>query len=74
MQLLPDLRLAFAYFTPAEIDKIAAKAASLYGKTKKELMDLKEVLPADYSYGKFLDAFALKQMGMETLAEKEAAD
>lgn len=70
MQLLPDLRLAFAYFTPTEIDKIAAKAAALYGKTKKELMDLKEVLPADYSYGKQLDAFAQRQMGMETLIEK----
>lgn len=62
MELLPDLRLAFAYFTPSETDKIAKKAAALYGKTKKELMDLKEVLPMDYSYGKSLDSFALKYL------------
>ena len=43
-------------------DKIAKKAAALYGKTKKELMDLKEVLPMDYSYGKSLDSFALKYL------------
>lgn len=55
MELLPELRMAFAYFTPREIDKIAAGAAGLHGKGREDLMEGQEVLPEWYSYGKEID-------------------
>lgn len=60
MELLPELRMAFTYFTPREIDKIAEKAAALHGRSSKDIMALKEI-PADwYAYGKELD-FSISQ-------------
>lgn len=57
MELLPELRMAFTYFTPREIDKIAEKAAALHGRTGKDITSLKEI-PADwYAYGKELDVY-----------------
>ncbi len=62
MELLPQLRLAFTYFTPAEIDKIAGSAARLHGKEKKDITELNEVLPEWYEYGRQLDEYAKAQM------------
>lgn len=59
MELLPELRMAFGYFTPGEIDRIAAMAARLHGKTGEELQRAKEVLPGWYAYGKELDAYVM---------------
>ena len=57
MELLPELRMSFTYFTPREIDKIAERAAALHGRTARDIMDLKEI-PADwFAYGKELDDF-----------------
>lgn len=57
MELLPELRMAFTYFTPREIDKIAEKAAALHGRSGKDIIELKEI-PADwYAYGKELDVY-----------------
>lgn len=55
MELLPELRMAFTYFTPREIDKIAEKAASLHGRSGKDITRLKEIPPDWYAYGKELD-------------------
>ena len=57
MELLPELRMAFAYFTPIEIDRIAEQAASLHGKKKEKLMQRAAVHPDWYAYGKELDHF-----------------
>lgn len=57
MELLPELRMAFAYFTPREIDKIAAGAAGLHGKGGRDILDRQEVLPEWYSYGKEVDEY-----------------
>ena len=57
MELLPELRMAFTYFTPREIDKIAEKAASLHGRSGKEITRLKEIPPGWYAYGKELDTY-----------------
>lgn len=62
MELLPQLRLAFAYFTPAETDKIAYRAAGLHGKKREDITERREILPDWYAYGKELDAFARKHM------------
>ncbi len=62
VELLPQLRMAFAYFTPAEIDRIAKQAAGLHGVKREELMERDEVLPQWYAYGKELDAYAVGEM------------
>ncbi len=63
MELLPELRMAFTYFTPREVDKIAAMAAELHGKKHSELLEREEVLPDWYSYGKELDDYIKGKMG-----------
>lgn len=63
MKLLPELRQAFGYFTPLEIDRIAGKAAGLHGVKKQELLRGRMVLPAEYEYGEALDAYATGKMG-----------
>lgn len=55
LELLPELRMAFGYFTPRETDQIAEKAARLHGKEKRDLYELPEILPEYYSYGSRLD-------------------
>ena len=62
MKLLPELRMAFGYFTPLETDRIAAKAAAFHGKTRKELLSARGVSPKEYAYGEALDAFAQAEM------------
>lgn len=62
MELLPELRMAFSYFTPKEIDRIAEKAAALYGKKKGFLQRGSMVTPKEYAYGETLDAWAKKKM------------
>ena len=62
VELLPQLRMAFAYFTPAEIDKIAKQAAGLHGMTREDIMERAEVLPQWYAYGKERDAYAVGEM------------
>lgn len=64
MELLPQLRMAFAYFTPSETDKIAQQAAGLHRRTRRELMERDEVLPEWYTYGKELDRYARGILGI----------
>jgi len=64
MELLPQLRMAFAYFAPSETDKIAQQAAGLHRKTGRELMERDEVLPEWYAYGKELDRYARGILGI----------
>ncbi len=64
MELLPQLRMAFAYFTPGETDKIAQRAAGLHHKTGRELMERDEVLPDWYTYGRELDCYARSILGI----------
>lgn len=68
MELLPELRMAFTYFTPREIDRIAEKAAALHGISGKDILRLKEVPPDWYAYGQALDADI-----SQVLANKESA-
>ena len=62
MELLPELRMAFTYFTPRETDKIAAAAAGLHGKGRQDIMERKEVYPDWYAYGKEMDAYVKERM------------
>lgn len=65
MELLPELRMAFSYFTPKEIDRIAQKAAALYGRDKGILQRGSLITPKEYAYGETLDAWAKKKMEEE---------
>lgn len=63
LKLLPELRLAFSYFTPLETDRIAGRAAALHGKKKSDLLTGGTVSPGEYAYGEALDAYAGERMG-----------
>ncbi len=60
LQLLPEMRMAFGYFTPMETDRIAGKAAALHGASLERLFGGRKVLPTEYAYGEQLDAYACK--------------
>lgn len=62
MRLLPELRLAFGYFTPLETDRLANQAAALHGKKGRELLEGRQVEPEEYAYGELLDTYALERM------------
>lgn len=58
LKLLPELRLAFGYFTPLETDRIAGRAAALHGKKKSDMLTGRSVSPGEYAYGEALDDYA----------------
>lgn len=62
LKLLPELRMAFGYFTPLETDRIAGRAAALHGRKKKELLSGRMVSLAEYAYGEELDAYAAGEL------------
>ncbi len=62
LELLPELRMAFGYFTPGETDRIAAVAAGLHGSSKEKLQAGHEILPGWYAYGKALDSYVTGMM------------
>ncbi len=51
MRLLPQLRLAFSYFTPAEIDEIARHVTNIYGISRESFEDMHAISPEVYTYG-----------------------
>lgn len=51
MDILPELRLAFSYFTPAEIDVVAEKAANIYNKQAADLKRKTEIYDDIYAVG-----------------------
>lgn len=65
MGLLPELRLAFGYFTPMETDRIAGQAAALHGKSAGELIHGRMVSPEEYAYGERLDGYIRRRMEEE---------
>lgn len=63
LHLLPELRMAFGYFTPLETDRIAGRAAALHGKKKRDLLTGRKVRPEEFAYGEALDAYAKGRIG-----------
>ena len=51
MEVLPELRLAFSYFTPYETDSIAKKAAELYGTDCFEMLQNVNIYSRIYPMG-----------------------
>lgn len=64
IRLLPQLRLAFSYFTPAEIDRLAGRIAGKYNMTGEQLKKLHEVTGEEYAYGQELEKKVLGMLGM----------
>lgn len=62
MELLPELRMAFTYFTPREIDRIAEVSAGFHGRGREAITRRKEVLPGWSAYGRELDEYAGDRM------------
>ncbi|MCM1399385.1 MAG: DUF5682 family protein [Clostridium sp.] len=62
MQMLPQLRIAFGYFTPTEIEKIGGVIAGMYGMQKQEFNRLADVTPEQHQYGVELDQYVVEMM------------
>ena len=62
LKLLPELRLAFSYFTPMETDRIAARAAAFHGKKGQDILRGRAASPEEYAYGEILDHYIREQM------------
>ena len=56
IQILPQLRLAFSFFTPAEMDRLAGMVAGKYGLKRGEFGELSQVTDEEYAYGRELEA------------------
>ena len=64
MEILPELRLAFSYFTPSETDSIAKKAATLYNYDFASLLcDTPDIDPEIYALGLELEKEILDERG-----------
>ncbi|MCP4220487.1 MAG: hypothetical protein GY765_38015 [bacterium] len=55
LAILPNLRLAFSYFTPTEIQEVGEKVAEKYGLTAKTLLKGQAVNPAEVTLATTLD-------------------
>lgn len=61
MNLLPQLRLAFSYFTPTETARLARQAATFHNKNRLNTEN-NAVSPADYTCWESIDAWAAQQL------------
>ncbi len=62
MQVLPQFRIAFSYFTPGEIDELSGKVAAMHGMEKSKFKKLQQVTPEVFAYGKSLEEQVLEAM------------
>lgn len=51
MEVLPELKLAFSYFLPSEVDRIAQKVAALYNKRTEDVQEKLELYKDLYLVG-----------------------
>lgn len=63
MEVLPELRLAFSYFSPSETDRIAKAAADLHGGDAERLRRTITVDDELFSAGAELERKILKELG-----------
>ncbi len=64
IKTLPSLRLAFSYFTPVEMDRLAGKVAGMYGMKKQEFQELREVSAEELEYGRVLEKRIMERIGV----------
>ena len=63
IEVLPQLRLAFGYFTPQETAETAKAVAKLHGGEAADIRGEKAIDERLYSFGKKLDDEIMKQIG-----------
>ena len=74
LTLLPQLRLAFSYFTPTETNRLGRQAAALHGAEQLKAGSI-VVSPADYTCWEAIDAWAAQCLEQwETNPEVEGDD
>lgn len=66
LEMIPNLRLAFCYFTPSEIDSLGGRIASLYGKKDGELLAEQAADPYLFALGERIEAWAEESLRQET--------
>lgn len=59
--LLPQLRLAFSYFTPTETNRLGRQAAALHGEKQLHTGNI-VVSPADYTCWEAIDEWAAQRL------------
>lgn len=67
IKVVPELRLAFSYFTPREIDEIGEKIAEFYGISERKFREGSIVSPIIVELGTKLDKFILDIIDEEVL-------
>ena len=65
IEVIPQLRLAFSYFTPREIDAISEKIAGMYGISQGKFENLKIVNPEIIHMGIKLNEYAVNLLREE---------
>lgn len=65
MSILPELRMAFAYFSPSETDRIAESAAAMHGRKAREITEKSGITPKLYKIGESIDKWTERQMSRE---------
>ena len=74
LTLLPQLRLAFSYFTPTETNRLGRQAAALHGAEQLKAGNI-VVSPTDYTCWEAIDAWAAQCLEQwETNPEEEGDD
>lgn len=72
--LLPQLRLAFCYFTPTEINRLGRQAAALHHREQLKA-ETAAVSPADYTCWEAIDAWVAQRLEQwEGTQEDEEGD
>lgn len=64
MRLLPEIRMAFAFFTPLDIERIAKMAAKIHGKCKSDILNEDAIDTCIYEYGRMIDDYVTAKMGV----------
>ncbi|URZ00393.1 DUF5682 family protein [Clostridium felsineum] len=64
-KIMPELRLAFSYFIPREIDEIGEKVAGICNINKKHFDSLEDVSSDILKLGSYIDVYAMDKMKEE---------
>ncbi|QZY56178.1 DUF5682 family protein [Crassaminicella profunda] len=73
LKILPEMRLAFSFFIPREIDEIGEKVSVLYGTNNKEILNKMPLNEKEILLAKELDAFAKEQLANWGIIERGQA-
>lgn len=67
MEILPSMKLAFSYFTPAEIQDTAKEVAKLHNTDKSNILSRHAVDEKMFEFGNEIDADICEILGLEVI-------